>query len=163
MTEINKLENELKKFSKNNYLLSDNGRGERTYVIRSEELKQSLQNIVHAGASNEEWRIEFAVGQNTIEYTMEKDGKFGLYRKSLDGSSPDEFSVLNISQMQNAFPSQIAEKREKFLQSVKEIEESRKRVEESRQRIKNDHPQLGSNLGDEGQVSHLFRKNERGQ
>jgi hypothetical protein len=49
MTEINKLENKIKNSREGlDYLVSDNGRGEKTYTIRSEEAKQSLRDILHS-------------------------------------------------------------------------------------------------------------------
>ena len=49
MTEISKLEKEVKNFREGfDYLVSDNGRGEKTYTIRSEEAKQSLRDVLHS-------------------------------------------------------------------------------------------------------------------
>lgn len=77
MTEINRLKSELLKFHKgSDYLVSDNDRGEKAYTIRSEELKQSLRDIIH---STREWRIEYVAGQRGIEFTMEQNSDFGLY------------------------------------------------------------------------------------
>jgi len=53
MTEINRLENELKKFGRNDYLTSSIIKGETIYTIRSERLKQALQDVVHSRASEE--------------------------------------------------------------------------------------------------------------
>ncbi|MEG7979220.1 MAG: hypothetical protein NY202_04985 [Mollicutes bacterium UO1] len=77
MTEINRLENELLKFNRgSDYLFSDSSGGEKNYTIRSEELKQSLRDIIH---STREWRIEYVVGQRGVEFTMEQNSNFGLY------------------------------------------------------------------------------------
>jgi len=55
MTEINKLENELKKFRKDvDYSISIDSRGEKKYSIFSENLKNSLRDIIHFGANAEE-------------------------------------------------------------------------------------------------------------
>jgi hypothetical protein len=57
MTEINKLENELKNknFRKGiDYLISFDSRGEKKYSICSEDLKNSLRDIIHFGANAEE-------------------------------------------------------------------------------------------------------------
>jgi len=54
MTEINRLENELKKFGRNDYLTSSIIKGETIYTIRSERLKQALQDVVHSRASENE-------------------------------------------------------------------------------------------------------------
>jgi len=54
MTEIKKLKNEFSKFNKkSDYFISDNGQGKITHTIYSEELKQSLREIIHAKASEE--------------------------------------------------------------------------------------------------------------
>jgi hypothetical protein len=50
MTEINRIENEIKNFYGRGYSLSENGRGEKSYTIHSEELKQSLRDIIHPAA-----------------------------------------------------------------------------------------------------------------
>lgn len=118
MTEINKLENKIKQFGKKNYSISDNGKGEKVYVIRSHELKQSLQDIVHSRAS-EEWKISYGIGQNAIEYSMEKDGKFGLYKKSLDANSFDEFTVLSGQNTSSV----VEEKRKRLAQDFQRSEE----------------------------------------
>jgi len=54
MTEIKKLKNEFSKFNeKSDYLIYDDRQGKKNYVIYSEELKQSLREIIHAKASEE--------------------------------------------------------------------------------------------------------------
>ena len=50
ITEINRLENEFEKFGINDYSLSENGGGEKSYAIHSEELKQCLRDIIHPTA-----------------------------------------------------------------------------------------------------------------
>jgi hypothetical protein len=160
MTEINRLENELKNFHKgSDYSVSvDKDRDEKIYTSRSESLKQSLHNIVHSRAS-EEWQISHAFGQDGIEYAMERDNKFGLYRKSLD-NSPDEFSILDTGRLRdNSSP--LSRRREKFLQSVRGIERSRQIIEESRRR--NELRQQGSGFGTDNFVSYSSSRNEKGE
>jgi len=55
MTEISKLKNELKNFHKgSDYSVSGNKRSGILYTINSKGLKQSLRDIIHSGAINEE-------------------------------------------------------------------------------------------------------------
>jgi hypothetical protein len=55
MTEISELKNELKNFHKgSDYSVSGNKRSGILYAINSKSLKQSLRDIIHSGAVNEE-------------------------------------------------------------------------------------------------------------
>jgi len=72
MTEINVIENKIKNFGGGGYSLSDNGRGEKTYVIRSEDLKGSLRDIIHPAAYEGQWQVKHTLGKNIVEYTIEK-------------------------------------------------------------------------------------------
>src|SRR5688572_25749634 len=90
---------------------------------------------------------------------MERDNKFGLYRKSLD-NSPDEFSILDTGRLRdNSSP--LSRRREKFLQSVRGIERSRQIIEESRRR--NELRQQGSGFGTDNYVSYSSSRNEKGE
>jgi hypothetical protein len=161
MTEIKKLENELKNFRKgSDYSVSGNRRSGILYTIHSENLKQSLRDIIHSGARNDEWQIGHTFGQDGIEYVAERDNNFAVYRKSLDDGSLDGFVVLDTNQPQDA-SSQIWQRREKFLQSVRGIENSRKVVEESRKR--NELRQQGGSFGIENYVAYSSSINERGE
>lgn len=162
MTEINKLENKIKNFREGfDYLVSDNGRGEKTYTIRSEETKQSLRDILH---STREWRIEYVAGQEGTEFTIEQDNNFGLYWKSFDVDSPDEFVVLDVSNSLRDILSSNERKREVFIQSARKIKESEQRIKESEQRIK--FLQIGQsviNPESKNNVSFSIGKNEKGE
>lgn len=162
MTEINRLENKLSNFHKDSdYLVSDNGRGEKTYTIRSEELKQSLRDIIH---STREWRIEYVAGQRGVEFTMEQNSSFGLYWKNLDINSPDEFTILDTGNKSRDTSSLIEIRRMECLQSGRKIEESTRRVEESTRRL--EHPLLEQpevNFGSRDYVYFNIQKNEGGE
>jgi len=162
MTEINKIESKFLNFHKgSDYLISDNGRGEKSYTIRSEELKQSLRDIVH---STREWRIEYVAGQRGIEFTMERNNSFGLYWKNLDVNSPDEFTVLDTSNKSRDTSSSIERRRKEYLQSGRKIEESTRRVEESTRRLERpllEQPEINSESRD--YVSFNIQKGEGGE
>jgi len=162
MTEINKLENKVKNFREgSDYLVSDNGRGEKTYTVRSEEAKQSLWDILH---STREWRIEYVAGQKGTEFTTEQNDSFGLYWKSFDVNSPDKFVVLDVGNSSRDISSSIEKKREVFIQSARKIKESEQRIEESERRMK--YPQvgqLGVNPENKDNVFFGIGKNEKGE
>lgn len=161
MTEISKLKNELKNFHKgSDYSVSGNKRSGILYTINSKSLKQSLRDIIHSGAVNEEWQIGHTFGQDGIEYAAEKNNSFAVYRKSLNDDSPDGFVILDTNQPQDA-SSQIWQRREKFLQSVRGIENSRKIVEESRRR--NELRQQGGGFGVENYVAYSSSRNGKGE
>jgi hypothetical protein len=90
----------------------------------------------------------------------ERDNNFAVYRKSLNDDSPDGFVILNTSQPQDA-SSQIWQRREKFLQSVRGIENSRRIVEESRRR--NELRQQGGSFGIDNYVAYSSSRNEKGE
>jgi len=161
MTEIDRLKNELKNYCKgSDYSVSGNKKSGILYNVYSDSLRQSLRDIIHSGALNEEWQIGHTFGQNRIEYVMERDNNFAVYRKSLNDNSPDELAMLNTNQPQDA-SSQTWQRREKFLQSSRNIENSRKVVENSRRR--NELRQQGGGFGVDNYVAYSSVKNERGE
>src|SRR3954447_21039535 len=85
--------------SRGNYSLTDNGRGKKTYAIFSEDLKNSLRDVIHSTARLGEWQINHTVGSNLTKYRKEQDGKFGIYQKNTVETSPDEFVILSESQV----------------------------------------------------------------
>ena len=167
MTEINRLEDKVKNFREGfDYLVPDNGKGEKTYTIRSEEAKQSLRDILH---STREWRIEYVAGQKGTEFTTEQNDSFGFYWKSFDIDSPDEFAVLDVNNSSRDVSSPIEKKREVFIQSARKIKESEQRIKESEQRIKESeqrikYPQVEqSGISPKNNVSFNIGRNEKGE
>lgn len=162
MTEINKLLKRFKNFHKDtDYSVSDNVKGEKTYTIFSEDLKQSLRDVIHSGAISDEWQIGHSFGKNSVEYVMERDNKFAIYQKALTQDSSDEFSVLNTNrQFDNS--SQIWRRREEYVQSVRNIERSQRIVEESVRRNEL-HEDNRDDLGIGSYVYYSSDKNEEGK
>jgi hypothetical protein len=162
MTEIKKLKNEFSKFNKkSDYLTSDKEKGKKIYTIYSEELKQSLREIIHSKAS-EEWQIKHVLGENFIEYGIEQDGEFGLYRKNLIANSPDEFLIT--------LEGWSSPEKEEFTSAARACEESRQKIEIERKQIemirkKNNQENKGleSNILGENCISITFQKNEKGE
>lgn len=162
MTEINKLENEIRNFGGIGYSVSENGRGEKTYTIHSETLKQSLRNIIYSKVSlREEWIVGHSFGQDAVEYSMERDGKFGFYRKSM-GDSNDEFTVITGSATRNPF-SLAERKRDQVLRSIRQDQENRKRFEKDEQRFTREKQGQQAYSGNENYVSAIFRNDENGK
>lgn len=133
---MNKLLDEIEKKIKQfrigmnaDYSLSDNGRGEKVYTVRSEELKKALHDVVHSTA-HREWQITHRIGTGFIEYGKEEDGKFGLYQKSLSDDF-DRFVLLIGSFAEGEF----TEKRERYFKEKQEVEKSRLECEKSRQEV----------------------------
>lgn len=162
ITEINRLENEFEKFGINDYSLSENGGGEKSYAIHSEELKQSLRDIIHPTAYEGEWQIKHTVGKGIVEYLMEKNDKFGFYQKSL-GNSDDKFFVLEVSNLSQNASSPIQRRREEFIQSVREVEKSRRDCEESRKECERQRRLLDTNFEGEDFIAFNFKRNEKGE
>jgi len=161
MTEISRLENEFKKFGKSDYSFSENG-GEKSYIIRSEELKQTLRDIIHPTAYEGEWQIKHTIGKGIVEYLMEKDGKFGFYQKSL-GNSDDNFFVLDVSNLSENASSPIQRRRNEFIKSVWEVEKSRRDCEESRRECERQRRLLDTNFEGEDFIAFNFKRNEKGE
>jgi hypothetical protein len=161
MTEINRLENEFKKFGRSDYSFSEKG-GEKSYIIRSEELKQSLRDIIHPTAYEGEWQIKHTVGKGIVEYLMEKDGKFGFYQKSL-GNSDDNFFVLDVSNLSENASSPIQRRRNEFIKSVWEVEKSRRDCEESRKECERQRHLLDTDFEGEDFIAFNFKRDEKGE
>jgi len=162
MTEINRIENEIKNFYGRGYSLSENERGEKSYTINSEELKQSLRDIIHPVAYEGEWQIKHTVGKGIVEYLMEKGGKFGFYQKSLSNSD-DKFFVMDVNNLSQNTSSPIQRRREEFLQSVREVERSRRDCEESRKECERQRHLLDTNFEGEDFIAFNFKRNEKGE
>lgn len=161
MTEINRLENEFKKFGGSDYSFSESS-GEKSYFIRSEELKRSLRSIIHPTAYEGEWQIKHTVGKGIVEYLMEKNGKFGFYQKSL-GNSDDKFFVLDVSNLSQNASSPVQRRRNEFVQSVREVEKSRRDCEESRRECERQRHLLDTNFEGEDFIAFNFKRNEKGE
>jgi len=56
------------------------------------------------------------LGENFIEYGIEQSNEFGLYRKSLAASSPDEFLII--------LEGQSSLEKEEFVNADRDCEES---------------------------------------
>jgi len=93
------------------------------------------------------------MGQNAIDYTIEQGGKFGLYRKSMDNSSPDEFVVLTGQNTLSSFEKQRKELARDFQRSeeIRHEELARSRGQQEQQ------------MADEDHILFSMQKNERGE
>lgn len=121
MVKFEELENKILN-SRGNFSFTNDGKGKRTYVIFSEELKKTLRDKVHEGIQNGEWQINHTIGEGIIRYRKKQDGIFGSYWKNLKNNSPDEFVVLSESQSS---------------EEKKEFEETKQRMAETRERMAN--------------------------
>ena len=78
MVKFEELENKIRQ-SQGNYSFVNDGQGKKKYTVFSDELKQSLRDIIHETARNREWQINHEVGENVIRYRKKQDGVFGSY------------------------------------------------------------------------------------
>jgi len=164
MTEINKLEKEFENFLKDiDYSIDDDDRSGKKYVVHSENLKNSLRDIIYSGANADEWQISYGFGQDGIDYLAERDGKFAIYRKAVAEDSPDEFSVLDTAKKRDN-SSQVWQRREEFLRSVRNIENSKRIVKESslRNELRNQTDSQGDKFGKKDYVAYSAGNDEEG-
>jgi hypothetical protein len=125
MVNFEELENKICQ-SRGNYSLADDGR-RKNYTIFSDELKQSLRDIIHSTAREGEWQISHSLGADYVEYRKKQGEKFGFYQKCLREDCADEFSVLSERESST--------EKEKFEENRRVVEESRRAVEHSRHAV----------------------------
>jgi len=94
---------------------------------------------------------------------LKKDDKFGLYRKSINNNSPDEFVVLDTNSFLRNNSSPNWQRREQFIQSVREVEKSRADCEKLQKDTEKQRQLLDNNFEGEDYIAFNFRKNERGE
>jgi len=131
----------------------------KTYNIFSENLKQSLRDIVHSTAS-QKWQISHTLGQSEIEYKIKEGDSFGFYRKNLARNSVDEFTVSTDYSNQIAF-NIFGKQKDKEKPATHRWDEE----EESRQTNEPDLPD-GCDKEEalrQGDTIFTFRKDKKGQ
>ena len=118
MVKFEELENKIRQ-SRGNYSFINDGQGKKKYTILSEELKNSLRDVIHETAQKGEWQINHTVGEGIIRYRKKQDSIFGSYWKNLKDDA-DEFVMLSENQTSD---------------EKKEFEKTKSRMAETRERM----------------------------
>lgn len=153
MTIFEELEKKIRQ-SRGNYSFTDDGQGKKTYTIFSEELKQSLRDVVHEGVQNREWQINHTTGENIIRYRKKQSNIFGSYWKNLAENSPDEFLILSENRS-SAEKKEFEETKQRMAETRERMAESRQRMAETRERMRNRRSDQGNQLPRSGEGSHI--------
>jgi hypothetical protein len=124
--------------SRGSYSFTDDRQGKKTYTIFSEELKQSLRDVVHEGIQNREWQINHTVGENIIRYRKKQNNVFGSYWKNLAENSPDEFVML-AENRSSAEKEEFEETKQRMGETRERMAETKQRMAKTRERMRNRH------------------------
>jgi len=167
MVKFEELENKIRQ-SRGSYSLTDDGQGKKIYTIFSEDLKQSLRDIIHSTARAGEWKqIDYTTrSPNLIKYKKEQNGKFGIYQKNMVENSSDEFVVFSEGQNSTERKEfeessrEMRESKQRMEESRRNMEASRRQIEESEQAMENSRRQIENSQRQIGQGQSLPRSGE---